>query len=180
MPMTMPMKGEHRDGSLPWTLSPEVASSTGRHPSSRVPGQQARTIGWGWGGGCQEAARSAGLSFFAQKACLIVSLWPVQVPGCGWGQAWSRAVSFHVPSAMSLTCRGVAFSFLFAAPLILLVFATFLVGGNVQTLVCRSWESGELYEVGLGLLQLRGSQESESERSGSQRCRQERGTGGRR
>ncbi|KAM7327379.1 hypothetical protein ACRRTK_013746 [Alexandromys fortis] len=42
--------------------------------------------------------------------------------------------------------RGVAFSFLFAAPLILLVFATFLVGGNVQTLVCRSWESGELYE----------------------------------
>lgn len=41
---------------------------------------------------------------------------------------------------------GVAFSFLFAAPLILLVFATFLVGGNVQTLVCRSWESGELYE----------------------------------
>uniref|UniRef100_A0A8C0I489 Prominin 2 n=1 Tax=Balaenoptera musculus TaxID=9771 RepID=A0A8C0I489_BALMU len=41
---------------------------------------------------------------------------------------------------------GVGFSFLFAAPLILLVFATFLVGGNVQTLVCRSWESGELYE----------------------------------
>ncbi|XP_031227688.1 prominin-2 [Mastomys coucha] len=41
---------------------------------------------------------------------------------------------------------GVAFSFLFAAPLILLIFATFLVGGNVQTLVCRSWESGELYE----------------------------------
>ncbi|XP_019065171.1 prominin-2 isoform X1 [Fukomys damarensis] len=41
---------------------------------------------------------------------------------------------------------GVGFSFLFAAPLILLVFATFLVGGNMQTLVCRSWESGELYE----------------------------------
>uniref|UniRef100_A0A0P6J1D7 Prominin-2 n=1 Tax=Heterocephalus glaber TaxID=10181 RepID=A0A0P6J1D7_HETGA len=41
---------------------------------------------------------------------------------------------------------GVGLSFLFTAPLILLVFATFLVGGNVQTLVCRSWESGELYE----------------------------------
>lgn len=41
---------------------------------------------------------------------------------------------------------GVAFSFLFAAPLILLVFATFLVGGNVQTLVCQSWETGELYK----------------------------------
>lgn len=47
--------------------------------------------------------------------------------------------------------RGVGFSFVFAAPLILLVFATFLVGGNVQTLVCRSWESGELYEVGMSL-----------------------------
>ncbi|XP_053446161.1 prominin-2 isoform X1 [Nycticebus coucang] len=41
---------------------------------------------------------------------------------------------------------GVGFSFLFAAPLILLIFATFLVGGNMQTLVCQSWESGELYE----------------------------------
>uniref|UniRef100_A0A8D0XEP5 Prominin 2 n=1 Tax=Sus scrofa TaxID=9823 RepID=A0A8D0XEP5_PIG len=41
---------------------------------------------------------------------------------------------------------GVGFSFLFSVPLILLVFVTFLVGGNVQTLVCRSWESGELYE----------------------------------
>ncbi|XP_060043273.1 prominin-2 isoform X2 [Erinaceus europaeus] len=42
--------------------------------------------------------------------------------------------------------RGVGLSFLFAAPLILLVFATFLVGGNMQTLVCRSWESGDLYK----------------------------------
>ncbi|XP_015998386.2 prominin-2 isoform X2 [Rousettus aegyptiacus] len=41
---------------------------------------------------------------------------------------------------------GVCLSFLVAAPLILLVFSTFLVGGNVQTLLCRSWESGELYE----------------------------------
>ncbi|XP_033094712.1 prominin-2 isoform X3 [Trachypithecus francoisi] len=41
---------------------------------------------------------------------------------------------------------GVGLSFLFAAPLILLVFVTFLVGGNVQTLVCQSWESGELFE----------------------------------
>lgn len=45
--------------------------------------------------------------------------------------------------------RGVGFSFLLAVPLILLVFSTFLVGGNVQTLVCQSWENGELYEVGL-------------------------------
>lgn len=54
--------------------------------------------------------------------------------------------SHHCPSIFP---RGVGFSFLFAVPIILLVFATFLVGGNVQTLVCRSWESGELYEVGL-------------------------------
>lgn len=74
-----------------------------------------------------------------------------------WDVGGDRVVSFHISSTMSLTSRGVAFSFLFAAPLILLIFATFLVGGNVQTLVCRSWESGELYEVGLGLFQLRGS-----------------------
>lgn len=49
---------------------------------------------------------------------------------------------------LSVFPRGVGLSFLFAGPLILLVFSTFLVGGNVQTLVCRSWESGELYEVG--------------------------------
>ncbi|XP_034515456.1 prominin-2 isoform X4 [Ailuropoda melanoleuca] len=41
---------------------------------------------------------------------------------------------------------GAGFSFLLAAPLVLLVFATFLVGGNVQTLVCQSWESKELYK----------------------------------
>lgn len=51
---------------------------------------------------------------------------------------------------LSASPSGAGLSFLFAAPLIILVFSTFLVGGNVQTLVCRSWESGELYEVGSG------------------------------
>uniref|UniRef100_A0A6I8NS96 Prominin 2 n=1 Tax=Ornithorhynchus anatinus TaxID=9258 RepID=A0A6I8NS96_ORNAN len=41
---------------------------------------------------------------------------------------------------------GVGLSFLFSGPFILLVFATFLPGGNVQTLLCRSWESHELYQ----------------------------------
>lgn len=50
-------------------------------------------------------------------------------------------------SPVLLLPRGVGLSFFFAAPLILLVLITFLVGGNVQTLLCRSWESGELYEV---------------------------------
>lgn len=57
--------------------------------------------------------------------------------------------SAHLNRVPPTFLRGVGFSFLFAVPLILLVFSTFLVGGNVQTLVCQSWESGELYEVGL-------------------------------
>uniref|UniRef100_A0A8C3FBD5 Prominin 2 n=1 Tax=Chrysemys picta bellii TaxID=8478 RepID=A0A8C3FBD5_CHRPI len=43
---------------------------------------------------------------------------------------------------------GVGFSFLFSWLLILLVFATFLVGGNVQTLVCKNWANQEIYKVG--------------------------------
>ncbi|XP_068776619.1 prominin-2 [Struthio camelus] len=41
---------------------------------------------------------------------------------------------------------GVGLSFLFSAFLSLLVLASFLVGGNVQTLVCRNWGNREIYE----------------------------------
>nr|XP_056716601.1 prominin-2 [Euleptes europaea] len=41
---------------------------------------------------------------------------------------------------------GVCFSFLFSWLLILLVFVTFFIGGNVQTLVCKHWASQEIYE----------------------------------
>ncbi|XP_030145659.4 prominin-2 isoform X5 [Taeniopygia guttata] len=41
---------------------------------------------------------------------------------------------------------GVALAFLFSWLLILLVFATFLVGGNIQTLVCRNWVNQEIYK----------------------------------
>ncbi|XP_054854470.1 prominin-2 [Eublepharis macularius] len=41
---------------------------------------------------------------------------------------------------------GVCFSFLFSWLLILLVLVTFLVGGNVQTLVCEHWASQEIYK----------------------------------
>ncbi|XP_009325481.1 PREDICTED: prominin-2-like [Pygoscelis adeliae] len=41
---------------------------------------------------------------------------------------------------------GVGLAFLFSWLLILLVFATFLVGGNVQTLVCRNWVNQEIYK----------------------------------
>ncbi|KAM4883433.1 prominin-2 [Sylvia borin] len=41
---------------------------------------------------------------------------------------------------------GVALAFLFSWLLVLLVFATFLVGGNIQTLVCRNWVNQEIYK----------------------------------
>ncbi|XP_077661689.1 prominin-2 [Eretmochelys imbricata] len=41
---------------------------------------------------------------------------------------------------------GIGFSFLFSWLLILLVFATFLVGGNVQTLLCKNWANQEIYK----------------------------------
>lgn len=74
-------------------------------------------------------------------------------PACWpcWPGAWvgTEALSRLTPRPSAFP-SGVGLSFFFAVPLILLVFSTFLVGGNVQTLVCRSWESGELYEVGGG------------------------------
>uniref|UniRef100_A0A8C5UDM4 Prominin 2 n=1 Tax=Malurus cyaneus samueli TaxID=2593467 RepID=A0A8C5UDM4_9PASS len=41
---------------------------------------------------------------------------------------------------------GVGLAFLFSWLLILLVFVTFLVGGNIQTLVCRNWVNQEIYK----------------------------------
>ncbi|NXR25356.1 PROM2 protein, partial [Cinclus mexicanus] len=41
---------------------------------------------------------------------------------------------------------GVGLAFLFSWLLILLVFSTFLVGGNIQTLVCRNWVNQEIYK----------------------------------
>ncbi|GCC41740.1 hypothetical protein chiPu_0025902, partial [Chiloscyllium punctatum] len=43
--------------------------------------------------------------------------------------------------------RGVGFSFIFSWLLILLVFITFFVGGNVRTLVCKPWETGEIFQA---------------------------------
>ncbi|XP_075457393.1 prominin-2 isoform X2 [Ascaphus truei] len=41
---------------------------------------------------------------------------------------------------------GVYLSFFFSWMLILLVFTTFLVGGNVQTLLCRHWANQDIYK----------------------------------
>eukprot|EP00070_Physeter_catodon_P023135 XP_023985543.1 prominin-2 isoform X3 [Physeter catodon] len=77
-----------------------------------------------------------------------------EFPGWEAASRWSQALEEMEQSSRPYLkevqryekYRGVGFGFLFAAPLILLAFTTFLLGGNVQTLVCRSWESGELYE----------------------------------
>uniref|UniRef100_A0A8C4RDJ4 Prominin-2-like n=2 Tax=Erpetoichthys calabaricus TaxID=27687 RepID=A0A8C4RDJ4_ERPCA len=41
---------------------------------------------------------------------------------------------------------GVGFSFIFSWLLILLVFVTFLVGANVETLFCKNWKNGQLFK----------------------------------
>ncbi|XP_038615496.1 prominin-2 [Tachyglossus aculeatus] len=75
---------------------------------------------------------------------------------------------------------GVGLSFLFSGPFILLVFTTFLLGGNVRTLLCRSWESRELYQFvdtpgnlppSLNLSQLLGLKRSVNVTSAYRRCK---------
>ncbi|XP_072490855.1 prominin-2 isoform X2 [Notamacropus eugenii] len=66
-----------------------------------------------------------------------------------WGIS-AREDSSHIEAkgeaGAQFLMAGVGLSFLFSGPFILLIFATFLLGGNIQTLVCRSWESQELYQ----------------------------------
>ncbi|XP_078523154.1 prominin-2 isoform X1 [Lissotriton helveticus] len=53
--------------------------------------------------------------------------------------------TFQGETGASVLISGTGLSFFFSWLLILLVFATFLVGGNVQTLVCKSWSDGTIY-----------------------------------
>lgn len=48
----------------------------------------------------------------------------------------------------ALSCRGVGFSFIFSWLLMLLVLLTFFLGGNIYMLVCDSWRSQQLFQVG--------------------------------
>lgn len=52
----------------------------------------------------------------------------------------------------ALLCRGVGFSFIFSWLLMLLVLLTFFLGGNIYMLVCESWSSQQLFQVGSPLL----------------------------
>ncbi|XP_067388408.1 prominin-2 [Emydura macquarii macquarii] len=76
---------------------------------------------------------------------------------------------------------GVSLSFLFSWLLILWVFATFLVGGNVQTLVCKNWANQEIYKFidtpgnlppSVNLTQLLGLKRSLNLTSAYQNCKQ--------
>uniref|UniRef100_H3BVN5 Prominin 2 n=1 Tax=Tetraodon nigroviridis TaxID=99883 RepID=H3BVN5_TETNG len=44
-------------------------------------------------------------------------------------------------------CRSAGFSFLFSWLFMLIVLVLFLVGGNVYTLICQPWKSGELLQI---------------------------------
>ncbi|OCT89954.1 hypothetical protein XELAEV_18018569mg [Xenopus laevis] len=55
-------------------------------------------------------------------------------------------VSSNLRQTGSLLLKGEVYvSFCFSWLLILLVYVTFLVGGNVQTLVCEPWANGDIY-----------------------------------
>lgn len=67
------------------------------------------------------------------------------------GQAGHRKPAQVCKAAFGISSppfSGVGLGFLFSWLLILMVFTTFLVGGNVQTLVCRNWVNQEIYKVG--------------------------------
>ena len=73
--------------------------------------------------------------------------------GCSWlGRSSQALLPVRVCKAAagvsSPSFSGVGLAFLFSWLLVLLVFATFLVGGNIQTLVCRNWVNQEIYKVG--------------------------------
>ncbi|XP_071064808.1 prominin-2 isoform X2 [Dasypus novemcinctus] len=101
-----------------------------------------------------------------------------------WGLATREDPSHAEPRAEAgarLLMAGAGLGFLLAAPLVLLVLAAFLLGGNVQTLVCRGWARGELYEfadtpgnlpASLNLSHLLGLRKNVSVRLAYQQCRE--------
>ncbi|XP_067879297.1 prominin-2-like [Heterodontus francisci] len=85
--------------------------------------------------------------------CIILLIIACNVLGLGLGTAGiaTRDDPYRATgcskSGANFLMAGVGFSFIFSWLLILLVFVTFFVGGNVRTLVCKPWESGEIYQV---------------------------------
>ncbi|XP_038641505.1 prominin-2-like [Scyliorhinus canicula] len=85
--------------------------------------------------------------------CIILLIIACNILGLGFGTAGIAtrnepyAANGCSLSGANFLMAGVGFSFIFSWLLILLVFVTFFVGGNVRTLVCKPWESGEIYEA---------------------------------
>ncbi|XP_067857439.1 prominin-2-like [Heptranchias perlo] len=84
--------------------------------------------------------------------CIILLIIACNVLGLGLGtigivtKDHPNSANGCSKSGANFLMAGVGFSFIFSSLLILLVFVTFLVGGNVQTVVCKPWASGEIYQ----------------------------------
>nr|AFP49904.1 prominin-2 [Ambystoma mexicanum] len=66
-----------------------------------------------------------------------------------WGLYWQGDPTEDTSvgeTGASILMSGAGLSFLFSWLLIALVLVTFVVGGNVQTLVCKSWSNGNMYK----------------------------------
>ncbi|XP_078421873.1 prominin-2-like isoform X2 [Cetorhinus maximus] len=85
--------------------------------------------------------------------CIILLIIACSMLGLGLGTAGIAARSDPYgangcsQSGANFLMAGVGFSFIFSWLLILLVFVTFFVGGNVRTLACKPWETGEIYKA---------------------------------
>lgn len=131
-----------------YTLGPEAGSlifdQSSCPPSSLGCQGSGDRVGWEWARWGQLAVLTPAQHWSPPSFSSQGALPPDHI---GRGVDGDRGLS-HLTLLLCLP-RGVCLSFLVAVPLILLVFSTFLVGGNVQTLLCQSWESGELYKVSL-------------------------------
>uniref|UniRef100_UPI00398F4042 prominin-2-like n=1 Tax=Pristiophorus japonicus TaxID=55135 RepID=UPI00398F4042 len=85
--------------------------------------------------------------------CIILLILACNVLGLGLGTAGIAirddpySATGCSKSGANFLMAGVGFSFIFSWLLILLVFVTFLVGGNVRTVLCKPWETGEIYQI---------------------------------
>nr|XP_015202437.1 PREDICTED: prominin-2 [Lepisosteus oculatus]XP_015202508.1 PREDICTED: prominin-2 [Lepisosteus oculatus]XP_015202565.1 PREDICTED: prominin-2 [Lepisosteus oculatus] len=83
--------------------------------------------------------------------CVILFIVVLNVLGLAFGIAGvsSRQQDYHesclASTGANLLMAGVGFSFIFSWLFMLTVFVTFVVGGNVYTLGCRSWHNKEIF-----------------------------------
>lgn len=100
-----------------------------------------RNLGWRDGVGRPGAAPAPTLEIIERPA-------PCGPTGCECRGKGLARVAPQVPTGGPCACRGVGFSFIFSWLLMLVVLLTFLLGGNTYMLVCESWRSQQLFQVG--------------------------------